>query len=116
MKEIKKMLGECEIRGRGVRSRTTAGASSSDSWTNQMGRPKPGATIEIGNQRRIPAIRKTQTEAEDHKKKCNTTRGEPSACAKEEANQSEWRQGGEAKERFSSLQAASNNGWKAVAR
>lgn len=42
--------------------------------------------------------------------KCNTTRGEPSACAKEEANQSEWRQGGEAKERFSSLQAASNNG------
>ena len=25
--------------------------------------------------------------------KCNTTRGEPSACAKEEANQSEWRQG-----------------------
>ncbi|KAB5511289.1 hypothetical protein DKX38_030084 (mitochondrion) [Salix brachista] len=35
------------------------------------------------------------------------------ACAKEEANQSEWRQGGEAKERFSSLQAASNNGGKA---
>ena len=65
-----------------------------------MGRPKPGADIEIGNQRRIPAIRKTQTEAEDHKKKCKTTRGEPSACAKEEANQSEWRQGGEAKERF----------------
>lgn len=32
--------------------------------------------------------------------KCNTTRGEPSACAKEEANQSEWRQRGEAKERF----------------
>lgn len=27
----KKMLWECEIRGRGVRSRTTAGASSSDS-------------------------------------------------------------------------------------
>ena len=26
---------------------------------------------EIGNQHRIPAIRKTQTEAEDHKK-CNT--------------------------------------------
>lgn len=26
---------------------------------------------------------------------CNTTRGEPSACAKEEANQSEWRQGRE---------------------
>ena len=35
--------------------------------------------------------------------KCNKGR----ACAKEEANQSEWRQGGEAKERFSSLQAAS---------
>jgi len=33
-----------------------------------------------------------------------------------EANQSEWRQGGEAKERFSSLQAASNNGFSAVAR
>ena len=49
--------------------------------------------------------------------KCNTTRGEPSACAKEEANQPEWRQGGEAKERFSSLQkAASNNGFSAVAR
>ncbi|GJU33944.1 hypothetical protein Tco_1182298, partial [Tanacetum coccineum] len=28
-------------------------------------------------------------------RKCNTTRGEPKACAKEEANQSEWRQGGE---------------------
>ncbi|KAI3478609.1 hypothetical protein L1887_59429 [Cichorium endivia] len=26
-------------------------------------------------------------------RKCNTTRGEPKACAKEEANQSEWRQG-----------------------
>lgn len=36
-------------------------------------------------------------------RKCNTTRGEPKACAKEEANQSEWRQGGEVKERFSSL-------------
>lgn len=48
--------------------------------------------------------------------KCNTTRGKPSACAKEEANQSEWRHGEEAKERFSSLQAASNNGGKAVAR
>ena len=32
--------------------------------------------------------------------KCNTTRGEPNACAKEEANQSEWRQGGEAKDIF----------------
>lgn len=44
--------------------------------------------------------------------KCNTTRAllYRGACAKEEANQSEWRQGGEAKERFSSLQAASNNG------
>jgi retron-type reverse transcriptase len=29
--EIKNMLWECEIRGRGVRSQTTAGASSSDS-------------------------------------------------------------------------------------
>lgn len=52
------------------------------------------------------------------------------ACAKEEANQSEWspniikgRRGskdarlkGEAKEIFSSLQAASNNGFSAVAR
>lgn len=66
-----------------------------------MGRP--GTYIEIGNQRRIPAIRKTQTEAEDHKK-MQHKRGEPSACAKEEANQPEWRQGGEAKERFSSLQ------------
>lgn len=34
--------------------------------------------------------------------KCNKTRGEPKACAKEEANQSEWRQGGEAKDIFSS--------------
>jgi len=47
------------------------------------------------NERRIPAIRKTQTEAEDHKK-MQHKRGEPSACAKEEANQPEWRQGGEA--------------------
>lgn len=46
--------------------------------------------------------------------KCNTTRGKPSAFSKEEANQSEWRQGGEAKERFSSLQAASNNGFSAA--
>lgn len=37
--------------------------------------------------------------------KCNTTRVVRGACAKEEANQSEWRQGGKAKERFSSLQA-----------
>lgn len=44
--------------------------------------------------------------------KCNTTRGD--ACAKEKANQSELRQGVKAKERFSSLQAASKNG--AVAR
>ena len=72
--EKRKMLWECEIGGRGVRSRTTAGASSSDSWTNQMGRPKPGADIEIGNQRRIPAIRKTQTEAEDHKMQHNKGR------------------------------------------
>ncbi|KAJ0074662.1 hypothetical protein Patl1_37475 [Pistacia atlantica] len=37
-----------------------------------MGRPKPGATMEIGNQRRIPAIRKTQkTEAEDHEMQHN---------------------------------------------
>jgi len=47
-------------------------------------------------------------------------RGEPSACAKEGANPPEWGQGGEAKERFSSLQKksskASNNGFSAVAR
>lgn len=36
-----------------------------------MGRPKPGADIQIGNQRRIPAIRKTQTEAEDHEMQDN---------------------------------------------
>lgn len=37
-----------------------------------MGRPKPGATIEIGNLRRIPAIRKRQkTEAEDHEMQHN---------------------------------------------
>ncbi|KAL5765073.1 hypothetical protein ACOSQ2_017667 [Xanthoceras sorbifolium] len=40
--------------------------------------------------------------------------GKPSAFLKEEANQSEWRQEGEAKERFSSLQAASNNGFSAA--
>ena len=51
-----------------------------------MGRPKPGATIEIGNQRRIPAIRKTQkTEAEDHEMQHGQA-----AFSKEEANQSEW--------------------------
>ena len=37
--------------------------------------------------------------------KCNTTRA--NQASKEEANQSEWRQGGEAKERFSSLPASS---------
>ena len=68
---IKKMLWECEIRGRGVRSRTTAGASSSDSCPHQMGRPKPGANISIGNPRRIAARRKRQTEAEDHKMQDN---------------------------------------------
>ncbi|KAK9169257.1 hypothetical protein Syun_001397 [Stephania yunnanensis] len=31
-----------------------------------MGHPKPGADIEIGNQRRIRAIRKAQTKAPDH--------------------------------------------------
>lgn len=40
--------------------------------------------------------------------KCNTTRGEPSICVKEEANQSEWRQGRKTKERFLSLQIISN--------
>lgn len=70
----KNMLWECEIGGRGVRSRTTAGASSSDSWTNQMGRPKPGADIEIGNQRRTPAIRRRQTEAEEQKMQHNKGR------------------------------------------
>ena len=39
-----------------------------------MGRPKPGADISIGNQRRIPAIRKTQTEAEDRKMQHNKGR------------------------------------------
>lgn len=72
------MLWECEIGRRGVRSRTTAGASSSDSWTNQMGRPKPGADISIGNQRRTPAIRKRQPllciVAEEHKMQQNKGR------------------------------------------
>jgi hypothetical protein len=39
-----------------------------------MGRPKPGADIEIGNQRQVPAIRKRQTEAEDHKMQHNKGR------------------------------------------
>ncbi|KAG9157571.1 hypothetical protein Leryth_022799 [Lithospermum erythrorhizon] len=40
----------------------------------RMGRPKPGADIPIGNQRRVPAIRKRQTEAEDHKMQHNKGR------------------------------------------
>lgn len=39
-----------------------------------MGRPKPGADIEIGNQRRTPAIRKRQTEAEEQKMQHNKGR------------------------------------------
>lgn len=54
-----------------------------------MDRPNPGADIEIGNQRRIPAIRKTQTEAEDHEMQHNKA-SSVGACTKEEANQSEW--------------------------
>ena len=109
------MLWECKIRGRGVRSRTTAGASSSDSWTNQMGRPKPGATMEIGNQRRIPAIRKTQkTEAEDHKMQDNKGQTKRFFEGRSESIRMETGEGGEAKERFSSLQAASNNGFSAA--
>jgi len=74
-----------------------------------MGRPKPGATIEIGNQRRIPAIRKTQkTEAEDHEMQHGQTK------RFFEGRSESIRMGGEAKERFSSLQAASNNGFSAA--
>ena len=57
----------------GIQSRTTTGTSSNDSWTNQMGRPKPRADISIENQSQILAIQKIQTKA------------------KEEANQLEWR-------------------------
>ncbi|CAI9260435.1 unnamed protein product [Lactuca saligna] len=39
-----------------------------------MGRPKPGADIEIGNQRRTPAIRRRQTEAEEQKMQHNKGR------------------------------------------
>lgn len=91
-KKRKNILWEYEIGGRRVRSRTSAEASSNDSWTNQIGRPKPRADIEIGNQRRIPAIRKTQTKAEDHKIKHNKA----SACRlrkKSESIRIEWRQG-----------------------
>ncbi|KAI3479118.1 hypothetical protein L1887_58880 [Cichorium endivia] len=59
-----------------------------------MGRPKPGADIEIGNKRPGPRLSE-EGRLKRRSRKCNTTRGEPKACAKEEANQSEWRQGGE---------------------
>lgn len=53
-----------------------------------MGRPKPGATIEIGNQRRIPAIRKRQkTEAEDHEMQHN--KGKPSFEGRSESGRGE---------------------------
>ncbi|KAK1405962.1 hypothetical protein QVD17_42348 [Tagetes erecta] len=39
-----------------------------------MGRPKPGADIEIGNKRRTPAIRRRQTEAEEQKMQHNKGR------------------------------------------
>ena len=44
------------------------------------------------------------------KRNHQTVRGEPNAWTKEGANQSEWRQEGEAKERFLRLQTASTNG------
>ncbi|GJS14036.1 hypothetical protein Tco_0408508 [Tanacetum coccineum] len=58
-----------------------------------MGRPKPRADIEIGIN--VGPRLSEEGRLKRRSKKCNTTRGEPKACAKEEANQSEWRQGGE---------------------
>jgi hypothetical protein len=82
-----------------------------------MGRPKPGATIEIGNQRRIPAIRKTQkTEAEDHEMQHGQTKRffEGSLLAyllrKKRINQN----GDREERRKKDLQAASNNGFSAA--
>lgn len=61
-----------------------------------MGRPKPGATIEIGNQRRIPAIRKRQkTEAEDHEMQHN--KGKPSFEGRSESIRMETGRRGERK-------------------
>jgi hypothetical protein len=107
------MLWECEIGRRGVRSRTTAGASAElTRWAAQNLELTFKSEINVGS--RLSEKRRLKRRIT----KCNTTRVDviDGACAKEEANQSELRQGGEAKERFSSLQAASNNGFSAVAR
>jgi hypothetical protein len=92
------MLWECGIGRRGVRSRTTAGASAELTRWAALGLTFK-SEINVGS--RLSEKHRLKRRIT----KCNTTRGEPSACAKEEANQSELRQGGEAKERFSSLQA-----------
>jgi len=73
-----------------------------------------GANISIGNPRRIAARRKRQTEAPDHKMQDN--KGQATQALARKKKRIKWRHGEEAKERFSSLQAASNNGGKAVAR
>lgn len=92
------MLWECEIGGRGVRSRTTAGASAElTRWAAQNLELTFKSEINVG-----PRLSE-EGRLKRRSRKCNTTRGEPKACAKEEANQSEWRQGGEVKDRFSSL-------------
>lgn len=71
-----------------------------------MGRPKPGADISIGNLRRIPAIRKTQTEAEDHKKNARQ-QGANQALARRNKRINQNRDRGERRKRdfFSSQQA-----------
>ena len=112
----KKMLWECEIGGRGVRSRTTAGASSSDSWTNQMGRPKPGADISIGNQRRIPAIRSRLKLWIEKRNATQPGANQRLARRKKRINQNGDREVFHIifvlQELSNFLQAASNNGWK----
>ncbi|KAK1428211.1 hypothetical protein QVD17_17040 [Tagetes erecta] len=83
-------LDSPEIGGRGVRSRTTAGASAElTRWAAENLEQTLKSEINVG-----PRLSE-EGRLKRRSRKCNITRGEPKACAKEEANQSEWRQGGE---------------------
>ncbi|KAK1406219.1 hypothetical protein QVD17_41508 [Tagetes erecta] len=79
-----------EQRERGVRSRTTAGAFAElTRWAVQNLELTLKSEINIG-----PRLSE-EGRLKRRSRKCNTTRGEPKACTKEEANQSEWIQGRE---------------------
>jgi len=83
--------GECEIRGRGVRSRTQGLPAVIAAPTRWAAQTLAGANISIGNPRRIAARRKRQTEAPDHKMQDN--KGQANQALARKKKRIKWRHG-----------------------